>query len=134
MPDTIMPRPKIFPPAVGDHCYLRHGDRALMARVFMPRGDTGPFPCLIDLHGGGWQRGDLEYRNGFGQYAGHVGCVIVALNFRQGADAYPSSLVDINYGIRWVKANTSARVPQHISSKSSTHGIRRKQVSRLCPA
>jgi acetyl esterase len=107
MPDTIMPRPKIFPPAVGDHCYLRHGDRALMARVFMPRGDTGPFPCLIDLHGGGWQRGDLEYRNGFGQYAGHVGCVIVALNFRQGADAYPSSLVDINYGIRWVKANAA---------------------------
>src|SRR3954468_23554570 len=83
MPDTIMPRPKIFPPAVGDHCYLRQGDRALMARVCMPRGDTGPFPCLIDLHGGGWQRGDLEYRNGFGQYAGHVGCVIVALNFRQ---------------------------------------------------
>jgi len=53
------------------------------------------------------QRGDLEYRNGFGQYAGHVGCVIVALNFRQGADAYPSSLVDINYGIRWVKANAA---------------------------
>src|SRR5204863_8032639 len=41
------------------------------------------------------------------QYAGHVGCVIVALNFRQGADAYPSSLVDINYGIRWVKANAA---------------------------
>jgi len=134
MPDTIMPRPKIFPPAVGDHCYLRHGDRALMARVFMPRGDTGPFPCLIDLHGGGWQRGDLEYRNGFGQYAGHVGCVIVALNFRQGADAYPSSLVDINYGIRWVKANTSARVTQHMCNESSTYGIRRKRVSRLCPA
>ena len=48
---------------------------------------------------------------GFGQYAGHVGCVIVALNFRQGADAYPSSLVDINYGIRWVKANASAGIP-----------------------
>src|SRR5437588_2295009 len=67
-------------------------------------------------------------------YAGHVGCVIVALNFRQGADAYPSSLVDINYGIRWVKANASARVPQHIFNKSSPYGIRRKQVSRLCPA
>src|SRR5437763_16477646 len=66
MPDTIMPRQKIFPPAVGDHCYLRHGDRALMARVFMPRGDTGPFPCLLALHGGGWQRGDLENRNSCG--------------------------------------------------------------------
>ena len=107
MPDTIMPRPKIFPPAVGDHCYLRHGDRSLIARVFMPRGDTGPFPCLIDLHGGGWQGGDLEDRAGLGRYAGHIGCVIVSLNFRHGADAYPSSLIDINYGIRWVKANAA---------------------------
>src|ERR1051326_8216166 len=102
-----MPRPKIFPPAVGDHCYLRHGDRSLIARVFMPRGDTGPFPCLIDLHGGGWQGGDLEDRAGLGRYAGHIGCVIVSLNFRHGADAYPSSLIDINYGIRWVKANAA---------------------------
>ena len=73
----------------------------------MPRGDTGPFPCLIDLHGGGWQGGDLEDRAGLGRYAGHIGCVIVSLNFRHGADAYPSSLIDINYGIRWVKANAA---------------------------
>ena len=73
VPDTIMPRPKIFPPAVGHHCYLRHGDRSLMARVFMPRGDTGPFPCLIDLHGGGWQGGDLEDHDRLGRYAGHIG-------------------------------------------------------------
>src|SRR5262245_28830845 len=46
-----------------------------------------PFPCLIDVHGGGWLRSDLENRNGIGQYAGHTGCVIVSLNFRQGADA-----------------------------------------------
>ena len=104
MPDTIMPRRRL-PPLVKDLCYLRHGDRELAARVFIPVYDGGPFPCLIDLHGGGWLRGDLETRNGLGQYAGDIGCVIVSLNFRQGADAYPSSLADINYGIRWVKAN-----------------------------
>jgi acetyl esterase/lipase len=106
MPDTFIPQRRL-PPLVKDLCYLRHGERELAARVFMPVYDGGPFPCLIDLHGGGWQRGDLEYRKGLGQYAGHVGCVVVSLNFRHGADAYPSSLIDINYGIRWVKANAA---------------------------
>jgi acetyl esterase/lipase len=66
MPDTIMPRPKTLPPVIEDHCYLRHGDRELRARVFMPAFDGGPFPCLIELHGGGWQGGDLEDRKGIG--------------------------------------------------------------------
>jgi acetyl esterase/lipase len=62
MPDTLMPRRKL-PPLVKDLCYLRHDERELTARVFMPVYDGGPFPCLIDLHGGGWQRGNLENRN-----------------------------------------------------------------------
>ena len=31
--------------------YIRHGDALLLARVFRPRG-TGPFPVMVDLHGG----------------------------------------------------------------------------------
>src|ERR1700720_1243499 len=45
MPDTIMPRPRALPPVIEDHCYLRHGDRELRARVFMPAFEGGPFPC-----------------------------------------------------------------------------------------
>ena len=134
MPDALLPRPRTLSPLVKDLCYLRHGDRELAARVFMPVYDGGPFPCLIDLHGGGWLRGDLETRDGIGQYAGHAGCVIVSLNFRQGADAYPSSLADINYGIRWVKAGTSANHRHLIRAISMSCMERRKRVSRLCPA
>ena len=36
---------------VEDVEYLRHGDKALLARIYKPRG-TGPFPLVIDLHGG----------------------------------------------------------------------------------
>jgi len=36
---------------VEDVAYLRHGGKALLARVYKPRG-TGPFPIVIDLHGG----------------------------------------------------------------------------------
>ena len=38
---------------VEDVEYLRHGDKPLLARVYKPRG-AGPFPLIIDLHGGAW--------------------------------------------------------------------------------
>ena len=85
-------------------CYLRHGDRQIMARVFKPQGD-GPFPTFIDLHGGAWNNGDLEDRTGLGEYLAQRGNVMVTLNFRHGPDGYPTSCADINYGIRWVKAH-----------------------------
>ena len=31
--------------------YLRHGDTRLIARLYKPKGE-GPFPAVIDLHGG----------------------------------------------------------------------------------
>ena len=37
--------------------YLRDGDTSLLARLYKPRG-TGPFPLMIDLHGGAWCTGD----------------------------------------------------------------------------
>ena len=42
---------------VTDVEYLRHGDKPLLARVYKPRG-TGPFPMVIDLHGGAWCKKD----------------------------------------------------------------------------
>jgi acetyl esterase len=85
-------------------CYVKHGERQIMARVFKPEG-AGPFPCFIDLHGGAWNNGDLEDRTGLGEYLAQRGTVMVTLNFRHGPDGYPTTLADIHYGIRWTKAN-----------------------------
>ena len=43
--------------AVEDVEYLRHGDTALLARLFRPHGQ-GPFPAVVELHGGAWCLGD----------------------------------------------------------------------------
>jgi acetyl esterase/lipase len=90
---------------VQDVEYLRHGDKPLLARVFKPRG-TGPFPALVDLHGGAWCMSDrLSDKLRHEMLAGH-GYVVVSLDWRIGSEgAYPKSLEDINYAIRWVKAN-----------------------------
>ena len=44
---------------VKDFEYLRHGDKPLLMRVYTPRG-AGPFPAVLDLHGGAWCNGDLN--------------------------------------------------------------------------
>jgi acetyl esterase/lipase len=85
-------------------CYLKHGSREIMARVFKPEG-AGPFPCYVDLHGGAWNNGDLDDRTSLGEYMASHGYVMLTLNFRHAADAYPTTLQDINYGVRWAKAH-----------------------------
>src|ERR1041385_2431832 len=83
--------------------YLRHGGKPLLARVTKPRG-AGPFPALVDLHGGAWCMADRntdKVRHEF--LAGH-GVVVVSLDWRTAKEgAYPKALTDINYAIRWVK-------------------------------
>jgi acetyl esterase/lipase len=41
---------------ISDVEYLKHGETPLLTSVFRPQG-TGPFPIMIELHGGAWARG-----------------------------------------------------------------------------
>jgi acetyl esterase len=92
---------------VTDVEYLRHGDKALLARIYKPRG-SGPFPLVIDLHGGAWCKKDRTSDAGTDEPLARSGVVVVALDFRMPPEAkYPASLADINYAIRWCKARGS---------------------------
>jgi acetyl esterase len=85
--------------------YLRHGEKSLVARIFTPEGD-GPFPAVVELHGGAWARGDRLQEKNRHEALAKAGIVVVALEFRQGREgAYPKGIADINYAVRWVKAN-----------------------------
>ncbi|MEO7727892.1 MAG: alpha/beta hydrolase [Burkholderiales bacterium] len=92
---------------VSDIEYLRHGDKPLLARVYKPRG-TGPFPIVIDLHGGAWCKKDRTSDAGTDEPLAKSGVVVVALDFRMPPEAkYPASLADINYAIRWCKSRAA---------------------------
>jgi len=92
---------------VRDVEYLRHGDKPLLARLFAPRGD-GPFPMVVDLHGGAWCRGDRTNDTIMIEPLARSGVVVASLDFRMPPDAsYPGSLVDISYGIRWLKSRAA---------------------------
>ncbi len=88
--------------------YLRHGGQPLLARLFRPRG-KGPFPAIVELHGGAWCLGDRTRDGAINEPLARSGVVVAALDFRMPPQApYPASLADINYGIRWLKARASA--------------------------
>jgi acetyl esterase/lipase len=89
---------------VQDVEYLRHGDKPLLARVYKPKGE-GPFPMLIDLHGGAWCKKDRLADEGTDVPIAKSGVTVIALDFRMPPDgAYPASVQDINYAIRWAKS------------------------------
>ncbi len=88
---------------VQDVEYLRHGETPLLARVFRPRG-SGPFPIMVELHGGAWVRGDRLNGNAANEALARNGVIVAALDFRVPPVAsYPASLADIHYGVRWCK-------------------------------
>ena len=86
--------------------YVRHDDRPLALRLFRPIG-AGPFPALVVLHPGGWVHEDFTRCQGQGEAWARAGFAVASVDFRQGADRYPSSLIDINYAIRWLKSNAT---------------------------
>jgi acetyl esterase len=90
---------------VDDIEYLRHGDAPLLARVYRPRG-AGPFPAMVECHGGAWCLSDRFTEKLRHEYMASHGIVSIALDFRSGnTDPYPASVQDINYAVRWAKQN-----------------------------
>lgn len=90
---------------VADVEYLRHDDTPLMARLYKPRG-SGPFPIMVELHGGAWVRGDRLNGDAANEALAKLGVIVAALDFRTKAP-YPASLADIHYGIRWCKTQAA---------------------------
>ena len=73
-------------------------------RLFRPPGD-GPFPVVLDLHGGAWTMGNPSDCYPCDDVLAAAGIAAAALDFRHAGDGYPSSLIDINYAVRWLKAH-----------------------------
>src|SRR5215831_17813606 len=102
---TAVLEPRTHQFDVEDIEYLRYGDKLLLARVFRPRGE-GPFAALVECHGGAWCLSDRTTERLRHEAMASHGIVSIALDFRSGdTDPYPASVADINYAVRWAKAN-----------------------------
>jgi len=96
---------QVFEFQVRDLVYRRDGNTVRLARLYQPAG-TGPFPAVVQLHGGAWNTKDRTDGQHTALDLAGAGIVVLSIEFRNAPEApYPASLQDINYGIRWLKAH-----------------------------
>jgi acetyl esterase len=87
--------------------YRHAEDGPLLARLYRPKG-AGPFPALIEVHGGAWAAGDRLNNAPLDEALAKSGIVVLAIDFRMPPKhRYPASIADIHYATRWLKAHAA---------------------------
>jgi len=85
--------------------YYRPAGVPLLARFYRPEGQ-GPFPALLEVHGGAWTAGDRFNNVAIAEHLAARGIAVLSIEFRMPpATRYPETVADVNYGIRFLKAN-----------------------------
>jgi acetyl esterase/lipase len=97
-----------FDVAVSEVDFRRNSaGRMLMARVYQPKG-PGPFPTVLDLHGGAWNRKDRHAEEPMDRALAASGLLVVAIDMTLAPEApYPACVQDANYGVRWLKTRAA---------------------------
>ena len=87
--------------------YLSVDGVSLTAKIFRPSGE-GPFPALIECHGGGWCVGNRTNNDSINEAVALSGILVVAIDFRMPPHAtYPAALQDVNFATRWLKSHAA---------------------------
>jgi acetyl esterase len=98
-------RPIILDIAVGHVRDIRVPGPAgdIPARVYTPSG-TGPFPVLVNFHGGGWVIGDLDTADSVSRdLCRSASCVVVSADYRLAPEhRYPAAVEDACAVTEWV--------------------------------
>ena len=90
---------------VEDIEYEHPTGKHLLARVYRPCG-AGPFPAVLEVHGGAWTSGDRFNNVSIAEHLAAHGIAVLSIDFRMPPAArFPETVADVNYGIRFLKAN-----------------------------
>ncbi|HLH32325.1 MAG TPA: alpha/beta hydrolase [Terriglobia bacterium] len=82
--------------------------RPLMARIYQPAG-TGPFPTVLDLHGGAWNAKDRKAEEPMDRAIAASGVLVVAIDMTLAPEApYPACVQDANFAVRWLKTKAGS--------------------------
>jgi acetyl esterase len=120
---------------VEDVEYIRHTGTPLLARLYRPQG-SGPFPIMVELHGGAWYRSDRLADKVIHEPLARSGVIVAALDWRQPPVApYPASFQDIHYAIRWLKARATelGSRPDLVGSMGNSSGGHQAMLLAMRP-
>jgi acetyl esterase/lipase len=116
--------------------YRRNGAAPLLARLYRPRGG-GPFPAVVEVHGGAWAAGDRLNNAPLDEALAKSGIVVLAIDFRMPpAHRYPASIADIHFATRWLKAHAAAFGSRRelVGGLGTSSGAHQLLLSALKPA
>jgi acetyl esterase/lipase len=106
MPKTAMPNTEFHP----DITYATHDGVALKGDLYLPAG-AGPFPLIVNVHGGYWRRGARETYQHWGPYLaerGYAGFTISYRLTRPGHKTYPEAVHDVRAAVQFMRGNAAA--------------------------
>jgi acetyl esterase/lipase len=82
--------------------------RQLLARIYEPAG-KGPFPTVLDLHGGAWNAKDRKAEEPMDRAIAESGVLVVAVDLTLAPESpYPGCVQDANFAVRWLKTKAAA--------------------------
>jgi acetyl esterase len=99
----------VAPVARVEDTYIPGPSAELHVRIYTPEG-SGPFPCLVFFHGGGWTAGNVQIADRPSRsIANATGCVVVAVNYQKAPEhRFPTALDDCFATLQWVVQNAAA--------------------------
>lgn len=78
---------------------------SLEADVYRPIGE-GPFPAVLTVHGGGWERRTRQDMAGLAEQLAQSGFVAINISYRFApAYEFPAQLHDLQQAMHWIHAN-----------------------------
>ena len=107
----------------------------LAVRVYQPKG-TGPFPALIDVHGGAWSMGERTGNQVMDRALAESGIVVAAIDFRPAPEhPYPAQVADLNFATRWPKSRAAdfQADPDSVGAVGSSSGGHTVLLSAMRP-
>jgi acetyl esterase/lipase len=115
--------------------YQRPNGKPLLARFYKPSGG-GPFPAVLEVHGGAWTSGDRLNNVDIAKALAADGVVVLSIDFRMPPEApYPTAVADVNFGVRWLKTNAArfATRPELVGGLGTSSGGHLLLLSTLKP-
>jgi acetyl esterase/lipase len=89
--------------------YANHDGVELLGELYLPAGQ-GPFPLLINVHGGYWRRGTRDTFQHWGPYLaarGYAGFTISYRLTKPGRKMYPEAVHDVRAAVQFMRGRAS---------------------------
>lgn len=85
--------------------YVVHGGQSLRGHLYSPA-NSGKYPAIVCVHGGGWQQGVREVYQYWGPWLAARGYVVFAVTYRfskPGQKSFPEAVQDIRAAVQFMR-------------------------------